>query len=337
MKTSSLRKVIIPSFSLLIGGSLAATISSTLAWFQYATRANIAYVGAVVHGSKLLKVSIDNGIHWGNEYYQNDTVGRIEGNYLLPITSGPMGRNDPLTYYTKDLGNNQTKSCVRFYGQPELGRSNDYNSWELASYANYAQFTILVKVNDVDGATSPALVNDVYITKLIIEDDSTNGTGSDLSDAVRVHLSITDATQTNKHMLFAKSVSQTVVGGKMDLNNDGKIDSDLDSFGEQDCIYGVENAMQYSYRIDDSNAVVQDPDNPAPGTNPISIGKTGTSLMKIVVTTWIEGWSLLDHGYTDNYYGEENAAVWDASFYVDKVFNVGIQLGIKSHDTDHQN
>ena len=180
MKTHNLKKVIIPSFALLIGASLTATISSTLAWFQYATRAQVAYVGAMTHCSKLLKISVDNGAHWGNTYYQNEMNNYIQGNHLLPITTGPQAKNAGLTYYVKDLGNNQSKNCVQFYSQPNFGFGGDYSHWFTASEDNYAQFTILVKVNDMDGVTNPTLVNDVYITKMIIQDDSSNAAGSDL-------------------------------------------------------------------------------------------------------------------------------------------------------------
>ena len=59
--------------------------------------------------------------------------------------------------------------------------------------------------------------------------------------------------------------------------------------------------------------------------------------MRIVVTTWIEGWSKLDYGYSDNADGGTNTSVWDPAHYVNKKFNVGIRLGVKSHDSDHQN
>ena len=339
MKTThNLKKVIIPSFALLIGASLVATISSTLAWFQYATAARIAYVGALSHCTKLLKISIDNGTHWGNDFYQNDMAGQIEGNHLLPITTGPQAKDGGLVYYSKDLGNGQTKNCVKFYSQPNFGFGGNYNttSWSIADYTNYAQFTILVKVNDEDGEDTP-LVNDVYITKMIIEDDSTNATGSDLSDSVRVHISVRDANNSIKNLLFAKSVEETVVGGKLDLNNDGVYDKDLIAWDGTDCIYGVTDAKQYSYKVNDANAIVSDPDNPASGTNPISLGKTGAGYMRIVVTTWIEGWAKLKHGYEDNATGSTNTSVWDPEQYVNKKFNVGIRLGVKSHDSDHQN
>ena len=93
MKIQTLRKIIIPSFALLIGASVAATVSSTLAWFQYATRAQLAYVGAMSHCSKLLKISVDNGAHWGNEYSPTAMADHIQGNHLVPITTGPLAKN----------------------------------------------------------------------------------------------------------------------------------------------------------------------------------------------------------------------------------------------------
>ena len=337
MKTLNLRKIVIPSLALLIGGALAASISSTVAWFQYATSARVAYIGALSHCSKLLKISVDGGNTWGNDYYQNDMANRIKGNHLLPITTGPQAKDESLVYHQVGTGE-QAKNIVRFYSQPDFGFGGDYSKWHFASEDNYAQFTIFVKVNDVDGSTSAPLINDVYLNKIIIEDDDTNGTDSDLSDAIRVHIAVNDATNQTKYLLFSKSVENTVVGGKLDLNNDSELDKDLVLWDGSDCVYGTPNLKQYSYTINDTNAVVEDPDNPV-GANPISLGKTGSGFMRIVVTTWIEGWSKLDHGYSDNGDGNGgiNTSVWDPAHYVNKKFNVGIRLGVKSHDSDHQN
>lgn len=333
MKTHNLKKVIVPSFALLIGASLTATISSTIAWFQYSTTARVAYVDALSHCSKLLKISLDNQ-HWGNDFYPNDMASHIQGNHLLPITTGPQAKDNNLAYVI----NSQSKRCVQFYSQPNFGCGGNYSKWFLASDENYAQYTIYVKVNDVDGASTPtALVNDVYLTKLLIEDDSTNGEGSDLSDAVRVHLAVVDATGADKYFLFAKSATPTEVGGKLDLNNDGVLDKNLEPWDGTDCVYGVEDAYQYAYSNTDTDLVVTDPDNPVSGSNPISLGKTGGSSMRITVTVWIEGWAHLAHGYLDNATGSSDTAVWDPEQYVNKKFNVGIRLGVKSHDSDHQN
>ena len=320
MKTRNLKKLVLPTFALLIGGSLAGTVSSTLAWFQYATKAQLAYVGALSHCSKLLKISIDNGAHWGNDYSPTQMASKIQGNHLIPITTGSIAKNEAIT---------------KLYKQPDFAQGG-YANWLEADSSNYATFTIKVKVSDVDGAQSETrLENDVYITKLLIEDDSTNGTGSDLSDAIRVHMAVTDATSTTRYFLFAKSVTETAVGGYLDLNNDGEYDKDLDSWGTENCVYGEDGGKQYSYQNTDTSVVVEDPDN-ATGT-PISIGKTGASDMTIVVTTWIEGWSKLDHGLGDNADGENDSAVWDPAYYINKKFNVGLRLGVKSHDSDHSN
>lgn len=319
MKKLNLKKVLIPSFALLIGGSLAATLSSTLAWFQYATRAQVAYVGALTHSTKLLKISIDNGGHWGNDYYQDDMASHISGNHLVPITTGEQTKDAALT---------------NFYAQPEFGVGGTYNSWTPAGANDCAQFTILARVTDVDGANSPtALENDVYITELLIQDDASNGTTNDLSDAVRVHIAVTDAGNNKKNFLFAKSVTSTTVGGKLDLNNDGQYDKDLESWGTQDCYYGVENGVQTSYLYNDTTIISANPDNPTG----VSIGKTGENNMTIVVTTWIEGWSKLDQGLDGNKNGASDTPVWDPAAYVGKKFNVGIRLGVKSHNSDHQN
>ena len=440
MKLRNISKIIIPSFALLIGGSLVATLTSTLAWFQYATRARVAYVDAVSHCSKLLKISIDGGAHWGNDYYSDDMAARIAGNHLVPITTGPQLKDNGLTYYDKDLGNEQIKKCVKFYNQPDFGRGGDYSHWIVAKDNSYAQFTILVKVNDVDGSSTP-LVNDVYLTKLIIQDDPTNGTTEDLSNAIRVHLSVTDASETpvTKNFLFAKGRGltpaddiTTIVGGCLDLNNDGAYDRDFENFGtyavgevivddlgnyyqciravgtpskyidctgeephwkaispvnfseeehyvlndvvlyndtmyrcnKEDgigpcafvpqywtlsepipfyCMYGVKDGVQTAYSNENPNLIVEDPDNPVENTNPVSLGKTGTANMRIVVTTWVEGWSELEYGLPGNAHQEggasrdANTPVWDPVQYINKKFNVGIRLGVKSHDSDHQN
>ena len=429
MKTHSLKKIIIPSFALLIGGSLTASLTSTVAWFQYATRARVAYVDALSHCSKLLKISVDNGLHWGNDYYQDDMVSHISGNQLLPITTGPQTKNTNLTYYQVTNGNT-TKNYVNFYSQPDMGRGGDYTSWSVAKNTSYAQFEILVKVNDVDGsAQGPLLENEVYLSSLVINDDFTNGANSDLSDSVRVHMAVTDDDGT-RSFLFARGRGNdltaditTSTSGCLDLNNDGAFDRDFENFGtyavgdvvtdaagnyyqcildvstpsktidttgtnphwvainesfstEQAyaldnmviyknklykcnvqagipagewnsenwtevvyspfyCIYGTKGSTQVAYSNSNPDLIVPDPNNPVANTNPTSIGKTGANNMKIVVTTWIEGWTKLDKGLNNNANGSSDTEIWDPTQYINKKFNVGIRLEVKSHDSDH--
>lgn len=161
---------------------------------------------------------------------------------------------------------------------------------------------------------------------MLIKDDTANDTTNDLSDAVRVHIAVTDAGGNEKNFLFAKSVTSTAVGGALDLNNDGEYDNTLESWEAVECYYGV-NGVQESYLYNDTTVISADPDNPTG----VSIGKTGSTNMTIVVTTWIEGWSKLDKGLTGNKNGVTDTQIWDPEAYVGKKFNVGIRLGVKSH------
>ena len=252
---------------------------------------------------------------WGNEFPYATMQTYISGNELVPITTGPQAKDAAIT---------------KFYRHPDMGLGA-YDNWTVATSKYYAQFKIQVKVNDEDGASTP-LENDVYITNLLIQDAESNGQGSDLSDALRVHFAVTDADDNNTYLLFSKGVTETLVGGKLDLNNDGYYDKSFESFGTEDCIYGTAGAKQYSYLSTDTNAGAVNPNNP--GNSAVSLGKTGSNLMTIVVTTWIEGWSLLDHGLTGNANGGSNTPIWDPAEYIDKAFNIGIRLGVKGHADD---
>ena len=56
MKTT--RKLVVTCLALLTGASVAGSITSTVAWFEYATRAQVAYTGTTSHCSKLLRISL---------------------------------------------------------------------------------------------------------------------------------------------------------------------------------------------------------------------------------------------------------------------------------------
>ena len=110
-------------------------LTSLIGRFQYATRAQVAYVGALTHSTKLLKISIDNGGHWGNDYYQDDMASHISGNHLVPITTGEQAKDAALT---------------NFYAQPEFGVGGDYTNWLPASANDYAQISDLTSANVID-------------------------------------------------------------------------------------------------------------------------------------------------------------------------------------------
>ena len=316
------KSLVIASLTALVGASLAGTITSTLAWFQYATSAQVAYTGTTSHCSKLLKISSDGGSSWGSDIVLSDSN-------FAPITTGTQSKNAALP--------------ENFYVQPNK-KQGAYSNWSTASADVYAQYTILVKVNDVS-ETSPQLQNDVYLTDVTIMDASAS---LDLSDAIRVHVATTYGSDQHKYFLFAKSVEQTAVGGYLDIDNDGAYDTSGYEWDSDKIIYGdaTDNgdgtctpAYQTSYLADDSSVIAGltakgDIDT----TTGTSIGTTSASngqYLQVTVTIWLEGWAILQYGALGNAQGA-NKQVWNSAKYTSKDFHVGLTFGVKLHsDADH--
>ena len=349
------RKVVISSLTLLSAFTLAGSISGTIAWYQYSTRATAAYIGTSAHCSKLLQISSDNGTTWGSDIKNAD----LPGASFVPITTGAQEKDAPLwekhkteTIYDEHGNKTGTKDVSSlFYAQPDRGQGL-YSNWLLASDSSYAQFDILIKVKDIDGNdTETNLVNDVYLTDLTIEDANT-ANNLDLANAVRVHVSTSyednGATEV-KNFLFAKESEETAVGGFLDVDEDGSYDVVGYEWERHTCLYGdgtveverdpITNEIisetvtsvpyQHSYKANDSTIFAQDDDGILSGGTPI--GKTSSandSFLKVTVTVWLEGWSSLLHGV----HGLQDTSIWDAESYVAQNFNVGMTFGVQLHN-----
>lgn len=351
------RKLVISSLTLLSAFTLAGSISGTVAWYQYSTRATVAYTGTSAHCSKLLQVSVDNGTSWGSDIKNN----QLPGATFAPITTAAQEKDAPLwkkertvTVYDDDgvtpIGTQDVSSY--FYAQPDYGQGL-YDEWLLANDASYTQFDILIKVKDIDGNDAETnLSNDVFLTDLTIEDADTDD-DLDLADAVRVHISSSyldnGATQ-NKNFLFAKEVEETEVGGFLDIDGDGFYDQVGYEWERHTCLYGdgtyvpatfdgegniitpdsYTNApRQYSYKANDPNIIAREEDNNIIGGTPI--GKTSVNngeYLKVTVTIWLEGWSPLLKGHN----GQQDSSIWDEESYVAKHFNVGMTFGVNLHN-----
>lgn len=120
MKISS--KVVITSLALLTGAALAGSVSGTIAWFQYATRAQVAYTGTTSHCSKVLRISAKNGTTWGP--WGNNIVLSAPDALYAPITTGAQAKNAALT--------SKNNSSSPFYAQPNP-RQGLYRDWKKVS------------------------------------------------------------------------------------------------------------------------------------------------------------------------------------------------------------
>ena len=349
------RKVVISSLTLLSAFTLAGSISGTVAWYQYSTRAIVAYTGTSAHCSKLLQISADDGTTWGSDLGDSD----LPSASFAPITTGEQPKDAPLSLKNKtvpmydDQGNPTGTQDVSsyFYAQPDRGQGL-YENWLLASDSSYAQFDILLKVKDVDGeATETNLANDVYLTDITIQDALDDGL--DLDSAVRVHIAteyVDNGSTANKYFLFAKETEETEVGGFLDIDQNGELDQVGYEWERHTCLYGggtfipatydsegnkltddsYENApYQYSYKADDPTIIAQENDNVLSGGTPI--GKTSANngeYLKVTVTIWLEGWSALLKGAG----GQTDISIWDEESYVAKSFNVGMTFGVALHN-----
>ena len=353
------RKIVISSLTLLSALTLAGSISGTVAWYQYSTRATVAYTGTSAHCSKLLQLSVDNGTNWGSDIKSN----QLPGATFAPITTGAQDKDAPLsmkyrtvTVYDDDgvtpIGTQDISSP--FYAQPDCGMGL-YENWFLASDSSFAQFDILIKVKDVDSSdTETNLSNDVYLTDLTIE-DANQSENLDLANAVRVHISSEyqdNGTTKNKNFLFAKENEDTEVGGFLDIDEDGEYDQIGYDWDRHTCLYGAgtfipatydseghqltpdsyqDAPYQYSYKANDYNIIAKEVENDLIGGTPI--GKTSANngeYLKVTVTIWLEGWSPLLRGT----HGQQDSSIWDADSYVAQKFNVGLSFGVNLHNNN---
>ena len=263
------KSIIIPAFALLIGASLAGSISGTVAWYQYSTRVNAAYVGVSGGTSGNLQIRIredgqgaEEG--WGTRLTKEQMATYLAssayGSKVQPITSGGMDKDNP-------VGD--------FYLNPVYGQGGAYaNNWMVASEANYIVLPLQLryvekdgtKVNDVDALN---VAKDVYLSDLLIQADSSNTAAGkeDLSAAIRFHINaygtddaLTPANHINR--LISNHGGTTVTAGKLDLDGDGNLDSyyENDKYNFNDTqatpiVYGFGKQVAFSNATQNASSV----------------------------------------------------------------------------------
>lgn len=252
------KSIIIPAFALLIGASLAGSISGTVAWYQFSTRASAAYVG--VSGGTVGNLKIRLGTtaenkEWLTRLTFDDVADYLAssdyGSKVIPITSGAMDKEDA-------LGD--------FYLNPIYRQGGAYSKWQKADKANYVKIPLQLCYVERDGVIENGedakyLDKDVYLSDLLIQEDHTNadyadGPRADLSDAIRFHVSaFADGAQEDEKVnrLISKKGGTTLTNGKLDLDGDGILDADYisDKYGfsdttQEDIVYGEGSQVAFS-------------------------------------------------------------------------------------------
>lgn len=262
MKLLSKNKIIVSALALCIGASLAGSVSGTIAWYQYSTRANVAFIGEAGGFSGNLQmrfVSEANDddawrtrITWQemNNELTNNLPQDVNDLKIVPMTFGALGKDSELPQYG--------------YTQPRPGIAAMAN-WGKAETYNYAQFQLQLRYKEND----ENVAENVYLTKLLIQEDANNGQKGDISDAVRVHISSSYGNSA-KNKLYSNLGKEIAVKGALDIDGDGENDkgyADSDEFGFthqdtdlQEIIYGDDGdaqteEIQRSYKAGATDAV----------------------------------------------------------------------------------
>ena len=135
-------KIIVSALALAIGGSLAGSVGSTIAWYQYSTRANVAYVGEASGVSSNLQMRFvseaANANAWRTRITWQEMNNELGANMsIVPMTFGALGKDAALP----DKG----------YVQPAPG-VGDMTKWKEATDRNYAQFQLQIRNINREGA-----------------------------------------------------------------------------------------------------------------------------------------------------------------------------------------
>ena len=266
------KKVIIPALSTCLGIALVGSISGTVAWYQYSTRTNVAYLGTSAGASGNLQLRIKGQEKWTDRLTPDMVKAYLDG-------QGEASKVQPITFGGVDKDAALPNDA---YLNPVPG-NGPYEQWIKASKKNYVSLPLELRYVDRDGIKgenseedAECVAKDVYISDLLIQEDYTNAENErkDLSDAIRVHISSYEAetvvtpgenegdeptVEHNKKNAINRLISQnggtTVVFGELDINGDGEKDKaftgDKYGFGpnnqEEVVLYGEENAVSTAY------------------------------------------------------------------------------------------
>ena len=364
MKILSKNKIIVSALALCIGTSLAGSVSGTIAWYQYSTRANVAFIGEAggFSGNLQMRFVGENDNAWRTRITWKEMNDNLAANdfadEIVPMTFGPMARNDALP--------------ANGYVQP-IARVSDTTKWVKASKKNYAQFQLQLRYNQRDGVEEgePAVdgkntMKEVYISKLTIAENAVSGK-KDLSDAARLHISSSyteDETAQSVKKLISNKGGTILTQGKLDLDGDGVLDRaypEADEFGFndpdpsdpaattlEDVVYGsgVQTSFGNTDTFDGTHTYTPYGSN-TPVADPIHPVKVKTEDNKLTALKYNDG--NIDQ---DKFIGKTNvgsssyltvtvtiwvegwqeldgSAIWNEVDYIGSKFNIGIQFAVQ--------
>ena len=323
-----MNKIIIPAAALAMGIALVGSVSSTLAWYQYSTKAQAAFIGTSVGQSENLEIrKIDN--KWASNLTSSDVEklagANINPKNIIPVTpgiaaaNGNMGKDDALP------------AVANFHNSIETGIAG-YGENRTDVTANVVQFTLNIRYKQVDSAISYKAKTLKLVDLTIMENASAASSKGDLYKAVRVHISAGDSNRLYANNgVAADETITTATYGHLDTGNNGvdaqnhpiydKVEGyEWETASQENVVYGVANSQQVAYNSKNANNL-----NWEIGTLPAD----DANGLAVKVTIWLEGWQKLEGIPANNadMSGENpTSAMWDPLTYVNKKFNVGMRF-----------
>ena len=243
-----MQKIVVPTLAICLGAALAGSVSGTVAWYQYSTRASVAYLGTTAGTAGNLKLRIKGTNDWHNSLTKETIQGYLATNHIgdeiIPITAGNINEDAALN---KIGGNGADKDLPKFYKNPVRSFDEtvpyDGGTWLKADKSMYVQIPLELAFIEYDGVKSANaevdkeyLEKEVFISDLLIQEDYQNTTGNnnykDLSSAVRVHISsYRDDDDSEGHAntafdrLISKDGGSILTEGYLDLDGDNVLDT----------------------------------------------------------------------------------------------------------------
>lgn len=252
--------------------SLAGTVSGTLAWYAYSTRALLSYTGTSVEKTAQLQIGVvspnpvafaasdkmteDTDLYDGVNHYYFAPVGsglnsaalnrylaanEFATNYLIPVTSGTYSRGDAFSLKKA----------------PDIASGNIYNN-VVATKDHYAYFQFIFRI----AKTSVGYVDDQELWLTDAEARASYVNGGNVSNAVRVYIDrgadYEDDFIFNPTSTVLDTERITKVGGILDLDGDGYYDYNASGeeylYGQFDNDVGLSGAgYDGADEIDDVN------------------------------------------------------------------------------------
>lgn len=310
------KKIIVSTLALAVGAALAGSISGSVAWYQYSTRASASIAGTSAGTSRQLYVKSAQASQ--SDYNQSITFNNV--NFR------------PVSYYKNGAANEWYERPVADYSSASIAQTavstneqtiNDGTN-NIVTYA-YAQYTLYFQVKDVVNGTTAYKAKDVYLTGFELTADSDQ---KDVTPAVRV---LIDGTN---DFNIAKAEGTTTTHGNLDLNGNGTIDK-YNSVLVDD---SAGTAINYYAGAADSSydSVLASSAMPTT-TNPYTFSDTTNKALTttlteadatsseysaaVVVTIWLEGW--------DTNLNATGSTIWDQA-YLNQTFTLNMQFGCEA-------